>query len=182
MVLEEKWLRSSETLLPRLLSIPFLVPYGYFGLSPGIQKYYEGIFLCGWIFISFFLWADTSWNHLFFYVVDVLSQSVLFWGSKETNTEDSPCVCAQSLQLCLPLCEHMDLACQAPLSMGILQARILEWVAGIEPTFPALQADSLPAEPSGKPEDLLIPFKRWYLTSYCFSRIIYIIVWNENKN
>ena len=54
----------------------------------------------------------------------------------------------------------MDLACQAPLSMGILQARILEWVAGIEPTFPALQADSLPAEPSGKPEDLLIPFKR----------------------
>ena len=46
---------------------------------------------------------------------------------------------------------------QAPLSMGILQARILEWVAmpplgdlpnaGIEPTFPASlawQADSLP--------------------------------------
>ena len=45
---------------------------------------------------------------------------------------------------------------------GILQARILEWVAspspadlpdpGIEPGSPALQVDSLPTEPSGKPE------------------------------
>ena len=44
---------------------------------------------------------------------------------------------------------------------GILQARILEWVAfpfskgssnpGIEPRSPTLQVDSLPAEPSGKP-------------------------------
>ena len=45
---------------------------------------------------------------------------------------------------------------------GILQARILEWVAfpfsgdlpnpGIEPRAQALQADSLPAEPQGKPQ------------------------------
>ena len=45
---------------------------------------------------------------------------------------------------------------------GILQARILEWVAfpfskdlpnpGIEPRSPALQ-DSLPAEPQGKPKE-----------------------------
>ena len=45
---------------------------------------------------------------------------------------------------------------------GILQARILEWVAfpspgdfpnpGIEPRSPVLQADSLPAEPQGKPK------------------------------
>ena len=52
-------------------------------------------------------------------------------------------------------------ACQAPLFMGILQARILEWVSvsfwpgdlsnpEIEPRSPALQADSLPAEPPGK--------------------------------
>ena len=44
---------------------------------------------------------------------------------------------------------------------GILQARALEWVAfpfsrrssqpRIEPSFPALQADSLPFEPPGKP-------------------------------
>ena len=46
---------------------------------------------------------------------------------------------------------------------GILQARILEWVAfpfsrdlpnpGIEPRSPALQADSLPAELQGKPKN-----------------------------
>ena len=44
---------------------------------------------------------------------------------------------------------------------GILQARILEWVAGpfsrgdfqpgVEPRSPTLQADSLLAEPAGKP-------------------------------
>ena len=52
-------------------------------------------------------------------------------------------------------------ACQAPLSMGILQARILEWVThpspgdlpnpGIKPRSLTLQADSLPIEPPGKP-------------------------------
>ena len=50
---------------------------------------------------------------------------------------------------------------QAPLSMGILQVRILQLVAmpppgdlsgpGIEPRSPASQADSLPSEPPGKP-------------------------------
>ena len=45
---------------------------------------------------------------------------------------------------------------------GILQARILAWVAvpspgdlpdlGIKPRFPALQADSLPSEPQGSPK------------------------------
>ena len=52
-------------------------------------------------------------------------------------------------------------ACQVPLSRGILQARILECTAmpsfrdlsnpGIEPRSTALQADSLPSEPLGKP-------------------------------
>ena len=46
---------------------------------------------------------------------------------------------------------------------GILQARILEWVTlpslgdlpdpGMEPGFPALQVDSLPAKPPGKPKN-----------------------------
>ena len=51
---------------------------------------------------------------------------------------------------------------------GILQARLLEWVAipfsrgssppnpGIEPKSPVLQADSLLSEPPGKPIDILI--------------------------
>ena len=48
-------------------------------------------------------------------------------------------------------------ACQAALSMRILQARILEWVAmhssrgSSQPRSPALQMDSLPAELPGKP-------------------------------
>ena len=54
-------------------------------------------------------------------------------------------------------------ACQDPLSMGILQTRILEWAAmpslgdlpnpGIEPRSPTLQADSLPSELPGKPKN-----------------------------
>ena len=65
-------------------------------------------------------------------------------------------------QLCPTLCDPMDwVALQAPLSMGILQARMLEWVAipffrgsshsGIKPWSPVLKADSLPAELPGKP-------------------------------
>ena len=48
-----------------------------------------------------------------------------------------------------------SVAHQAPLSMGILQARILVWVAmsssrgSSRPRSPAMQADSLPSEPQG---------------------------------
>ena len=38
-------------------------------------------------------------------------------------------VCAKLLQSCLTACDPMDCSPQAPLSMGIVQARILEWVA-----------------------------------------------------
>ena len=58
-------------------------------------------------------------------------------------------------QSCLTLCNPMDCIVH-----GILQAGILEWVAfpspgdlpkpRIEPGSPALQADTLPAEPPGK--------------------------------
>ena len=60
-------------------------------------------------------------------------------------------------QSCLTLCDPMD--CMVH---GILQARTLEWVAfpspgdlpnpGTEPRSPALQVNSLPAEPQGKPK------------------------------
>ena len=59
-------------------------------------------------------------------------------------------------QLCPTLCDSMDYTVH-----GILQAKILEWVAfpfssdlpnpGIEPRSLTLQADSLPIELSGKP-------------------------------
>ena len=57
----------------------------------------------------------------------------------------------------LTLCDPMDYYTVH----GMLQARVLEWVAfpssrglsnpGIKPSSSALQADSLPAEPHGKP-------------------------------
>ena len=60
-------------------------------------------------------------------------------------------------QLCPTLCDLIDY------TVTILQARILEWVAlpspgdfpnpGIELRSPTLQADSLPAEPQGKPKN-----------------------------
>ena len=64
----------------------------------------------------------------------------------------------QVAQLCLPLWSPMDYTVH-----GILQARILQWVAfpfsralpnpGIEPRVPTLQVDSLPAKPQGKPKN-----------------------------
>ena len=57
-------------------------------------------------------------------------------------------------QQCLTLCDPMDSTVH-----GILQATILEWAAFLssrgsyQPRYPALQADSLPAEPKGKPKN-----------------------------
>ena len=66
-------------------------------------------------------------------------------------------------QSCLTLCDPMDHSYQGPLSMGILKARMLEWVAMLssrgssqqrdETRSPTLQADSLPSEPPGKPKN-----------------------------
>ena len=62
-------------------------------------------------------------------------------------------------QSCPTLCNLMDYGPLGSSVHGILQARILEWVAisfsmefpdpGIKPRSPALQADSLPSEPPG---------------------------------
>ena len=58
------------------------------------------------------------------------------------------------------LCDPVDCSLPGSSVHGILQARILEWVAisfsrgsssGIEPRPPALEADALTSEPPGKP-------------------------------
>ena len=64
-------------------------------------------------------------------------------------------------QSCPTLCNPMDCSLSGSSVHGILQARILEWVAisypgdlpnpGIEPRSTALRADALPSEPPGKP-------------------------------
>ena len=66
---------------------------------------------------------------------------------------------AKSLQSCPILCNPIDGSPPGSSVHGVLQARILEWVAipfsrdlpdpGIEPRSPALQADSLLSEPPG---------------------------------
>ena len=68
------------------------------------------------------------------------------------------CVCVTAAQSCPTLCDPMGYTVH-----GILQARILEWVAfpfsrdlpnpGIEPISPTLQVDSSPAEPQVKPKN-----------------------------
>ena len=67
-------------------------------------------------------------------------------------------LCAQSLKSCPILCDLMDCSLPGSSVHGILQLRILSWVAipgdlphpGTElssSTSPALQADALPSEP-----------------------------------
>ena len=68
---------------------------------------------------------------------------------------------AKSLQLRPTLCDIMDYSLPGSSVHSILQARILDWVAilsqgdlpdmGIKPGSPAVEADSLPSEPPGKP-------------------------------
>ena len=48
----------------------------------------------------------------------------------DKNTHASKCETVKDTQSCLTLCNPMNcVACQAPLSMGFPQAKILEWVA-----------------------------------------------------
>ena len=70
----------------------------------------------------------------------------------------------KSLQLCSTLCHHMDYSLPGSSVHGVLQARILEWIAvpssrgsswlrdqHASLTSPAWQADSLPLAPPGNP-------------------------------
>ena len=73
------------------------------------------------------------------------------------------CILCLVAQSCLTLESPWTVARQAPPSMGILQATILEWVAmpssrgSSQPRnrtrSPVLQADSLPSEPPGEPKN-----------------------------
>ena len=79
-------------------------------------------------------------------------------NKQQSCSKDMQKVQVKVAQSCLTLCDPMDYTVH-----GILQARRLEWVdisfswdlpnPGIIPRSPALQADSLPAEPPGKPKN-----------------------------
>ena len=79
------------------------------------------------------------------------------WELAKDKEAWSAAVQSEVTQLCPTLCDPVD--CSPPGSSvhGILQARILEWVAisfsrgSSQPRDPALQADALTSEPPGKP-------------------------------
>ena len=96
-----------------------------------------------------------------------------YWVGSETSQQSCfgtcvVCMRSQSLQSCLNLCDPM--ACSLPGSSvrGILQTRILEWVAilfsrefsnpGIKSGSPALQADSL-LRHQGSPLTIIVILK-----------------------
>ena len=69
------------------------------------------------------------------------------------------CVLCLVTQSCPTHCDPLDCSPPGSCVHGVLQARILEWVAmpssrgSSQPTSPALQADSLSPEPPGKPKN-----------------------------
>ena len=83
--------------------------------------------------------------------------------SGRTASVQGKCESVQVLvtQSCPTLCDSMDCSPPGSSVYGILQARILQWVAipspgdlpnpGVKPWSSALQLDSLPSEPPGKP-------------------------------
>ena len=56
-------------------------------------------------------------------------RSISVWPGCRVNKTKIQYTHAQSLQSCPALCDLMDCSRQTPLSRGILQARILKWVA-----------------------------------------------------
>uniref|UniRef100_A0A4W2HS76 RNA-directed DNA polymerase n=1 Tax=Bos indicus x Bos taurus TaxID=30522 RepID=A0A4W2HS76_BOBOX len=82
--------------------------------------------------------------------------------SFHSNPKESECEVVQS---CLTLCDPMDCSLPGFSVHGIFQARVLEWVSHspstgdlpdprIKPRSPALQADTVPSEPPGKPQEI----------------------------
>ena len=95
-------------------------------------------------------------------MVKMVLLCVFYHNKKHIKKFWSDCLLACLVALSCPtLWDPMDGSPLGSSVHGIFQVRILEWIAisfsrdlpgpGIEPVSPALQVDSLPAEPSGKP-------------------------------
>ena len=71
------------------------------------------------------------------------------------------CMKVKVAQSCPTLCDPMDYTnpWNSPgQNTGVGSLSLLQWIflTGIEPRSPALQADSLPTELSGKPQDRIV--------------------------
>ena len=146
-----------------------------------------------WIFITYHLFASLSSllaNFLFQLSIFVTMTHGFIMGDKEsmqlhiicakTNHSLTYSVYVLSLFSCVQLfVTPWAIAGQAPLSMGILQARILEWVAmpsSREFSWPWhwTQAGSFPLTPLGSPIWKIID--QWA----CITAIIYIKIYRLN--
>ena len=86
-------------------------------------------------------------------------------------------VCAQSLQSCLPLCDPLTVACQAPLSMEFSRKECWSVLAcpplgdcpypGIKPTSPTLAGRVFTTESPGKPISLS-RYQQWLPLLFAF--------------
>ena len=93
---------------------------------------------------------------------ELLTELCIHVGKCKTNRKWKLKVRVKLTQSCLTLCDPMDYTLSSSSVHGILQARILKWVAvpftggssqpGIRLRSPELRADSLPSEPPGKPK------------------------------
>ena len=88
-----------------------------------------------------------------------MREAAVGWGNKGVS---QPSRKEEVTQSCPTLCDSMDFSPPGSCVHGIFQVTILEWVAiffsgdlleipGVEHGSLALQADSLPSEPQGKP-------------------------------
>ena len=117
----------------------------------------------------FFCRCSPGWGSVKWYSVDKKSPSPRFSAHNQLLKQQSllsimslimEYMCASS---CPTLRDPMDHSPPGSFVHGILQARILEWAAtsppgdlpnpGVKPRSPALQVDSLPSEPPGKPKN-----------------------------
>ena len=125
-----------------------------------------------WVFPVHQAWALVSciqpgWMLSFKPAFSLSSFTFIIRSFFSSSLLPATCVCMLVAQSCPPLCDLMDCSLPGSFVHGILQARILEWVAipfsrgsdlpdpGIEFGPPTLQADSLPSEPPGKPPGVI---------------------------
>ena len=107
------------------------------------------------------------------------------WGRRVTYDWVTELNWTASLSHVRLLATPWTVARQAPLSMGILQAGILEWVAtpssrdlpnpGIKPRSPTLQVDSLPSEP---PAVLFWNWKFFFFFFWSDRFVVYVVSFN----
>ena len=99
------------------------------------------------------------------------------------------CVCVFT-QSCLTLCDPQTVACQPPLSMEFSRREYWSGLPfpspgdlpnpGVEPGSPALQVDTLPSKPSGKPKEALQNSKRNSITTTIPNLPTLIIIFRLN--